>query len=136
REGQKLTTHGRLLSRAHIGVGDGPEDGDERGAQRSVGIGHRHGQAEIDEAGDAVAGDAARNDAGKMREIRLTLSAMPCRLTQRLSLMPIAAILSSAGCPSGSGGLSGRTTHTPTRSSRRSPLTLKLTSAPMIQASS
>ena len=30
--------------------------------------------------------------------------------------MPIAAILSSRGVPSGKGGLSGRATHTPTRS--------------------
>ena len=34
----------------------------------------------------------------------------------------MAAILSSAGEPSGMGGRSGRTTQTPTRSSRRSPL--------------
>ena len=42
---------------------------------------------------------------------------MPCRLTQRFTRMPMAAILSSQPSP-----LSGRRTQTPMRSSRRSPV--------------
>ena len=44
-----------------------------------------------------------------------TLMAMPWKLTQRRMRTPMAAILSSAGLPSGCGGRSGRTTQTPTR---------------------
>ena len=50
---------------------------------------------------------------------------MPWKLTQRRTLMPMAAILSSAGRRR---RLSGRRTQTPTRSSRRSPRTLKRSS--------
>ena len=52
-----------------------------------------------------------------------TLSAAPWNVVQRRTLTPIAAILSSAGEPSIPGGLSGRATQTPTRSSRVSPST-------------
>src|SRR6478609_2604725 len=65
-----------------------------------------------------------------------TLSAMPWNVTQRRTRMPTAAILSSAPCPKSPRGLSGRSTQTPTRSSRRSPRTLKPASVAIIQASS
>ena len=52
-----------------------------------------------------------------------TLSDTPWNVVQRRTRTPIAAILSSAGEPSIPGGLSGRATQTPTRSSRVSPST-------------
>ena len=52
---------------------------------------------------------------------------MPWNDTQRRSRTPMAAILSSKPAP-----LSGRFTQTPTRSSRRSPRTLKAASVRMI----
>ena len=57
----------------------------------------------------------------KCPESGSTLIAMPWKATQRRTRTPIAAILSSAGLPSGCGGRSGRTTQTPTRPGRRSP---------------
>ena len=48
-----------------------------------------------------------------------TLSETPCSVTQRRTRTPMAAILSSAGSPSGDAGLSGRATQTPTRALAR-----------------
>ena len=50
-----------------------------------------------------------------------TLIAMPCSDTQLFRRMPMAAILSSTPSP-----FSGRRTHTPTRSSRRSPVHVEM----------
>jgi hypothetical protein len=55
----------------------------------------------------------------KVRQVRSTLSAMPCRLTQRLSRMPIAASAPRVRRRGPPGD------HTPMRSPRRSPRTLK-----------
>ena len=99
-----------------------PEQPLELPPQRHVDLRQRHRVAEIDQAGDAVArvGDAAGHDAGEVRQVRIDVERDAVRLTQRLSRMPMAAILSSWPAPR-----SGRATHTPTRSSRRSPRTLK-----------
>ena len=97
-------------------------------------IDFRHGlrSAKIGERRDAVARSATPH--GTMPEkcdrSGSTLSAKPCSVTQCRTRMPMAAILSSAPSP-----LSGRRTHTPTRSSRRSPRTSKAASVRMIQSS-
>ena len=57
-------------SRSPAGVRCGAEHIFKRLPERDVDIFHRHGQAEIDQRGDAVTriGDAAGHDRGKMRQ--------------------------------------------------------------------
>ena len=58
-----------------------------------------------------------------------TFSATPCQLTQRVTRTPIAAILASVP-------LAGSATQMPTRPARRSPRTLKRSSARISHSSS
>ena len=60
---------------------------------------------------------------------------MPWNDTQWRMRTPMAAILSSRALPSGSGGLSGRATQTPTRPARRSAVTLKRARVRMVHSS-
>ena len=114
----------------------GPEHVVEGWPQRQVEVGHRDRQAEVDEAGHAVVADAAGHDAGEVPELGLDVDRDAVEATQRRTRTPIAAILSSAGLPSGCGGRSGRTTQTPTRPCRRSPLTSNAASARITHSSS
>ena len=52
-----------------------PEPLLESGLQRGIDLRHRNRNAEVDKAGDAVAGHPARNDPGIVLEIRIDVQA-------------------------------------------------------------
>src|SRR5271155_5658537 len=61
---------GRLLTKSdqRRRVRHGPEHIGERGLERGVGLDHGDVTAKVGEAGDAVEGDAAGDDAGEVRQ--------------------------------------------------------------------
>ena len=90
--------------------------------------------AEIGEAGDAVARvrDAARHDAGEMRQLRIDVERDAVQAHPALQR----GCRSRRSCPRARRPCRAARTQTPTRSSRRSPRTLKAASVRMIHSSS